>query len=174
MELTHRGRQMTWRFIFWVSSPVYIRLHAISIWIAGADHYNEIKGISICEFLPPHGVIYVDQPAEEVQKKLKQSGKVWLWPVYKSICALEVVTSLLSELVNIYTCPKQESHLGRRWSSRYLYSPSSRFNRSDITKGFESVRRWYVCTSLPFAPEGKKNSNKPCARIPRSRRECLI
>ncbi|KAL2081160.1 hypothetical protein ACEWY4_023013 [Coilia grayii] len=39
------------------------------------EHYNEVKGISICEFLPPHLVIYVDQPAEEVQKKLKASGK---------------------------------------------------------------------------------------------------
>lgn len=40
------------------------------------DHYNEIKNISICEFLPPHLVIYVDSPAEEVQKNLKASGKV--------------------------------------------------------------------------------------------------
>lgn len=39
------------------------------------QHYNEIKGISICEFLPPHLAIYIDLPAEEVQKKLKQSGK---------------------------------------------------------------------------------------------------
>ncbi|XP_059199369.1 NADH dehydrogenase [ubiquinone] 1 alpha subcomplex subunit 10, mitochondrial [Centropristis striata] len=39
------------------------------------EHYNEIKGISICEFLPPHLAIFIDQPAEEVQKKLKQSGK---------------------------------------------------------------------------------------------------
>uniref|UniRef100_A0A3Q3K6A8 NADH dehydrogenase [ubiquinone] 1 alpha subcomplex subunit 10, mitochondrial n=1 Tax=Monopterus albus TaxID=43700 RepID=A0A3Q3K6A8_MONAL len=44
----------------------------------GVQHYNEIKGISICEFLPPHLVIYVDVPAEEVQKKLKQSGKSYL------------------------------------------------------------------------------------------------
>ncbi|XP_029937015.1 NADH dehydrogenase [ubiquinone] 1 alpha subcomplex subunit 10, mitochondrial [Myripristis murdjan] len=42
------------------------------------DHYNEIKGISLCEFLPPHLVIYVDVPADEVQKKLKQSGKSYL------------------------------------------------------------------------------------------------
>ncbi|XP_071771724.1 NADH dehydrogenase [ubiquinone] 1 alpha subcomplex subunit 10, mitochondrial [Centroberyx gerrardi] len=42
------------------------------------DHYNEIKGISICEFLPPHLAIYVDLPAEEVQKKLKQSSKPYL------------------------------------------------------------------------------------------------
>ncbi|XP_060785178.1 NADH dehydrogenase [ubiquinone] 1 alpha subcomplex subunit 10, mitochondrial [Neoarius graeffei] len=42
------------------------------------DHYNEIKGISICEFLAPHVVIYVDSPAEEVQKKLKASGKPYL------------------------------------------------------------------------------------------------
>lgn len=43
---------------------------------SGVQHYNEIKGISICEFLPPHLAIYVDMPAEDVQKKLKQSGKV--------------------------------------------------------------------------------------------------
>ncbi|KAE8299774.1 NADH dehydrogenase [ubiquinone] 1 alpha subcomplex subunit 10, mitochondrial Complex I-42kD [Larimichthys crocea] len=42
------------------------------------QHYNEIKGISICEFLPPHLAIYVDLPAEEVQKKLKQSGTPYL------------------------------------------------------------------------------------------------
>lgn len=46
------------------------------MWLAGVQHYNEIKDISICEFLPPHLVIYVDLPAEEVQKRLKQSGKV--------------------------------------------------------------------------------------------------
>lgn len=46
------------------------------LWLAGVQHYNEIKSISICEFLPPHLAIYVDLPAEEVQKKLKQSGKV--------------------------------------------------------------------------------------------------
>lgn len=39
------------------------------------DHYNEIKGISLCEFLEPHMVIYLDLPAQEVQKKLQQSGK---------------------------------------------------------------------------------------------------
>lgn len=44
--------------------------------LTGVQHYNEIKGISICEFLPPHLSIYIDLPAEEVQKKLKQSGKV--------------------------------------------------------------------------------------------------
>ncbi|XP_053733829.1 NADH dehydrogenase [ubiquinone] 1 alpha subcomplex subunit 10, mitochondrial [Synchiropus splendidus] len=49
----------------------YIRNECVS-------HYNEIKHISICEFLPPHLVIYVDQPADEVQKKLKQSGKSYL------------------------------------------------------------------------------------------------
>ncbi|MBN3323681.1 NDUAA dehydrogenase, partial [Atractosteus spatula] len=44
----------------------------------GVEHYNEIKGISICEFLPPHLVIYIDVSPEEVQKKLKQSGKQYL------------------------------------------------------------------------------------------------
>ncbi|XP_061648025.1 NADH dehydrogenase [ubiquinone] 1 alpha subcomplex subunit 10, mitochondrial isoform X1 [Phyllopteryx taeniolatus] len=53
------------------------------------QHYNEIKDISICEFLPPHLVVYVDVPADEVQKKLTQSGKSYLQnvplPYLKSI-----------------------------------------------------------------------------------------
>ncbi|XP_008302412.1 NADH dehydrogenase [ubiquinone] 1 alpha subcomplex subunit 10, mitochondrial [Stegastes partitus] len=43
-----------------------------------ANHYYETRHISICEFLPPHLTIYIDQPVEEVQKKLKQSGKSYL------------------------------------------------------------------------------------------------
>ncbi|XP_077685921.1 NADH dehydrogenase [ubiquinone] 1 alpha subcomplex subunit 10, mitochondrial isoform X2 [Eretmochelys imbricata] len=39
------------------------------------DHYNEVKGISICEFLPPHLVIYVDVPVSEVQKRIQEKGK---------------------------------------------------------------------------------------------------
>lgn len=42
----------------------------------GVEHYNEIRHISICEFLPPHLNIYIDVPAEEVQKRLERSGKV--------------------------------------------------------------------------------------------------
>ncbi|XP_032548860.1 NADH dehydrogenase [ubiquinone] 1 alpha subcomplex subunit 10, mitochondrial [Chiroxiphia lanceolata] len=39
------------------------------------DHYKEIKDISICEFLPPHLVIYVDAPVPEVQKRIQEKGK---------------------------------------------------------------------------------------------------
>ncbi|NXI32507.1 NDUAA dehydrogenase, partial [Sterrhoptilus dennistouni] len=39
------------------------------------DHYKEVKEISICEFLPPHLVIYVDMPVSEVQKKIQEKGK---------------------------------------------------------------------------------------------------
>lgn len=54
-----------------MSKQGYIRKQCV-------EHYNEIKGISICEFLPPHLAIYVDVSAEEVEKKLKQSGKPYL------------------------------------------------------------------------------------------------
>lgn len=47
-----------------------------SLCIEGVEHYNEIRNISICEFLPPHLTVYVDVPSEEVQKRLQQSGKV--------------------------------------------------------------------------------------------------
>ncbi|XP_051872366.1 NADH dehydrogenase [ubiquinone] 1 alpha subcomplex subunit 10, mitochondrial [Pristis pectinata] len=41
------------------------------------NHYNEIKGNSICEFLPPHLVIYLDVPVEEIKKRLKQHGETY-------------------------------------------------------------------------------------------------
>ncbi|XP_075036539.1 NADH dehydrogenase [ubiquinone] 1 alpha subcomplex subunit 10, mitochondrial [Mixophyes fleayi] len=36
------------------------------------DHYNELKNVSIDEFLPPHLVIYVDVPAADVYKKIQE------------------------------------------------------------------------------------------------------
>lgn len=42
------------------------------------NFYNEMKHLSLCKFLPPHLIIYIDKPAEEVQKKLKQSSKPYL------------------------------------------------------------------------------------------------
>lgn len=69
-------------FVEAMLSQGYIRKECV-------DHYKEIKKISICEFLPPHLVIYVDSAAEEVQKKLKASGKPYLQnvslPYLKSI-----------------------------------------------------------------------------------------
>ncbi|XP_066431812.1 NADH dehydrogenase [ubiquinone] 1 alpha subcomplex subunit 10, mitochondrial [Eleutherodactylus coqui] len=37
-------------------------------------HYNEIKDVSIDEFLPPHIVVYVDVPAADVYKKIQEKG----------------------------------------------------------------------------------------------------
>lgn len=45
---------------------------------AGVDHYKEIKEIGICEFLPPHLVIYLDVPVPDVQKRLQEKGEVIL------------------------------------------------------------------------------------------------
>ncbi|XP_072274577.1 NADH dehydrogenase [ubiquinone] 1 alpha subcomplex subunit 10, mitochondrial isoform X1 [Pyxicephalus adspersus] len=38
------------------------------------DHYNEIKNVSIDEFLPPHVAIYLDVPAADVYKKIQERG----------------------------------------------------------------------------------------------------
>ncbi|NWI11642.1 NDUAA dehydrogenase, partial [Crypturellus soui] len=40
-------------------------------------HYKEIKEPSICEFLPPHLVIYIDVPVSEVQKKIQEKGETY-------------------------------------------------------------------------------------------------
>ncbi|XP_063286108.1 NADH dehydrogenase [ubiquinone] 1 alpha subcomplex subunit 10, mitochondrial [Pelobates fuscus] len=45
----------------------YIRKECVS-------NYNEIKGVSIDEFLPPHVAIYVDVPAADVHKKIQESA----------------------------------------------------------------------------------------------------
>nr|XP_009942972.1 PREDICTED: NADH dehydrogenase [ubiquinone] 1 alpha subcomplex subunit 10, mitochondrial [Opisthocomus hoazin] len=39
------------------------------------QHYKEIKEVSICEFLPPHLVIYIDVPVPEVQKRIQEKGE---------------------------------------------------------------------------------------------------
>lgn len=38
------------------------------------DHYNEVKRVTICEYLPPHVVIYVDVPVPEVQSRIQKKG----------------------------------------------------------------------------------------------------
>ncbi|NWX84115.1 NDUAA dehydrogenase, partial [Nothoprocta pentlandii] len=41
------------------------------------DHYKEIKEISICEFLPPHLVIYIDVPVSDVYKRIQEKGETY-------------------------------------------------------------------------------------------------
>ncbi|XP_005339704.2 NADH dehydrogenase [ubiquinone] 1 alpha subcomplex subunit 10, mitochondrial isoform X2 [Ictidomys tridecemlineatus] len=38
------------------------------------DHYNEVKKITACEYLPPHLVIYVDVPVPEVLSRIQKKG----------------------------------------------------------------------------------------------------
>ncbi|KAB0403637.1 hypothetical protein E2I00_000334 [Balaenoptera physalus] len=38
------------------------------------DHYNEVKKVTICEYLPPHVVIYVDVPVPEIQSRIQKKG----------------------------------------------------------------------------------------------------
>ncbi|KAB0356231.1 hypothetical protein FD754_000387, partial [Muntiacus muntjak] len=38
------------------------------------DHYNQVKKVTICEYLPPHVVIYVDVPVPELQSRIQKKG----------------------------------------------------------------------------------------------------
>lgn len=38
------------------------------------DHYNQVKKVTICEYLPPHVVVYVDVPVPEVQSRIQKKG----------------------------------------------------------------------------------------------------
>ncbi|XP_030065534.1 NADH dehydrogenase [ubiquinone] 1 alpha subcomplex subunit 10, mitochondrial [Microcaecilia unicolor] len=56
-------------------------------------HYNEIKGISIDEFLPPHLEIYVDVPVADIYKKIQESG---------NLAEKKVSTSYLQSIEDAY------------------------------------------------------------------------
>ncbi|XP_062965365.1 NADH dehydrogenase [ubiquinone] 1 alpha subcomplex subunit 10, mitochondrial isoform X2 [Cynocephalus volans] len=38
------------------------------------EHYNDVKKVTICEYLPPHVVIYVDVPVPEIQNRIQKKG----------------------------------------------------------------------------------------------------
>lgn len=42
----------------------------------GVSHYNEVKKVTICQYLPPHVVIYIDMPVPEVQSRIQKKGDV--------------------------------------------------------------------------------------------------
>lgn len=46
----------------------------------GVDHYNEIKRLTLPEYLPPHVVIYIDVPVPEIQKRIQKKGDVSRYP----------------------------------------------------------------------------------------------
>uniref|UniRef100_A0A6P8QYG1 NADH dehydrogenase [ubiquinone] 1 alpha subcomplex subunit 10, mitochondrial n=1 Tax=Geotrypetes seraphini TaxID=260995 RepID=A0A6P8QYG1_GEOSA len=57
------------------------------------EHYDEIKGISIDEFLPPHLVIYVDVPVADIYKKIQENG---------NLAEKKVSTSYLQSIEDAY------------------------------------------------------------------------
>ncbi|KAM5228813.1 NADH dehydrogenase [ubiquinone] 1 alpha subcomplex subunit 10, mitochondrial [Ctenodactylus gundi] len=38
------------------------------------DHYNDVKNLTLREFLPPHLVIYIDVPVPEIQSRIQKKG----------------------------------------------------------------------------------------------------
>ena len=52
------------------------RLTAGASPVPGVDHYSEVKKVTICEYLPPHVVIYVDVPVPEIQSRDRKSTRL--------------------------------------------------------------------------------------------------
>lgn len=44
--------------------------------VPGVEHYNEVKKVTTCEYLPPHVVVYVDVPVPEIQSRIQKKGNV--------------------------------------------------------------------------------------------------
>ncbi|KAM6152074.1 NADH dehydrogenase [ubiquinone] 1 alpha subcomplex subunit 10, mitochondrial [Erethizon dorsatum] len=38
------------------------------------DHYNEVKKLTVSEYLPPHLVVYIDVPVPEIQQRIQKKG----------------------------------------------------------------------------------------------------
>ncbi|KAF6361875.1 NADH:ubiquinone oxidoreductase subunit A10 [Rhinolophus ferrumequinum] len=38
------------------------------------NHYNEVKKVTVREYLPPHVVVYIDVPVPELQRRIQQKG----------------------------------------------------------------------------------------------------
>ncbi|XP_037380190.1 NADH dehydrogenase [ubiquinone] 1 alpha subcomplex subunit 10, mitochondrial isoform X2 [Talpa occidentalis] len=38
------------------------------------DHYYDVKKVTLCEYLPPHVVIYIDTPVPEIQSRIQKKG----------------------------------------------------------------------------------------------------
>ncbi|ELW63529.1 NADH dehydrogenase [ubiquinone] 1 alpha subcomplex subunit 10, mitochondrial [Tupaia chinensis] len=38
------------------------------------EHYHEVKKVTICEYLPPHIVVYIDVPVPEIQSRIQKKG----------------------------------------------------------------------------------------------------
>lgn len=51
----------------------------------GVSHYNEVKKVTICQYLPPHVVIYIDMPVPEVQSRIQKKGDVSQLPSGSSV-----------------------------------------------------------------------------------------
>lgn len=46
----------------------------------GVDHYNEVKRLTLPEYLPPHVVVYIDVPVPEIQSRIQKKGDVSRYP----------------------------------------------------------------------------------------------
>ncbi|XP_008067096.1 NADH dehydrogenase [ubiquinone] 1 alpha subcomplex subunit 10, mitochondrial [Carlito syrichta] len=57
------------------------------------DHYNEVKKVTICEYLPPHVVIYIDVPVPEIQSRIQKKGNPH---------EMKVTSAYLQDIENAY------------------------------------------------------------------------
>lgn len=61
--------------------------------MSGVDHYNEVKNVTICEYLPPHVVIYIDVPVPEVQSRIQKKG---------DLHEMKITSAYLQDIENAY------------------------------------------------------------------------
>lgn len=61
--------------------------------LVGVDHYNEIKRLTLPEYLPPHAVIYIDVPVSEIQSRIQKKGNVSHYPL-RAACLHVLVISM--------------------------------------------------------------------------------
>ncbi|CAH6791943.1 NADH dehydrogenase [ubiquinone] 1 alpha subcomplex subunit 10, mitochondrial [Phodopus roborovskii] len=57
------------------------------------DHYNEVKRLTLPEYLPPHVVIYIDVPVPEIKSRIQKKGDPH---------EMKITTAYLQDIENAY------------------------------------------------------------------------
>uniref|UniRef100_A0AC11D5Z1 Uncharacterized protein n=1 Tax=Ovis aries TaxID=9940 RepID=A0AC11D5Z1_SHEEP len=103
------------------------------------DHYNQVKKVTICEYLPPHVVIYVDVPVSEVQSRIQKKGNPH---------EMKITSAYLQDIENVY-----KGTFLPEMSEKCEVLQYSAWEAEDAEKGFE-LRG----SALPWILSGKPHT----------------
>lgn len=117
--------------------------------VPGVNHYNEVKKVTVCDYLPPHVVIYIDVPVPELQSRIQKRGDVsGPLPAGRALRACVVFNPVGTERWQVQQPPQVpvSSRLGAHSGSPCVSRPLG-----DGLGGPWSVTAPHLCSPVPCA-----------------------